>query len=52
MFDIVIKFYGFIESVDEPCVYKRIVNSTVTFLVLYVDDILLKWNIKVMLNMF
>ena len=29
---------------DEPCVYKKIVNSTVVFLVLYVDDILLIGN--------
>ncbi|KAA0051985.1 zinc finger BED domain-containing protein RICESLEEPER 2-like [Cucumis melo var. makuwa] len=31
-------------NVDEPCVYKRIINSTVAFLVLYVDDILLIGN--------
>ncbi|KAA0051787.1 gag/pol protein [Cucumis melo var. makuwa] len=32
------------KNVDEPCVYKRIINSTVAFLVLYVDDILLIGN--------
>ncbi|KAA0051396.1 gag/pol protein [Cucumis melo var. makuwa] len=32
------------KNVDEPCVYKRIIKSTVTFLVLYVDDILLFRN--------
>ncbi|TYK00851.1 gag/pol protein [Cucumis melo var. makuwa] len=31
-------------NVDEPCVYKRIINSTVAFLVMYVDDILLIGN--------
>ncbi|KAA0040307.1 gag/pol protein [Cucumis melo var. makuwa] len=32
------------KNVDEPCVYKRIINSTVAFLVSYVDDILLIGN--------
>ena len=26
---------------DEPCVYKKVSGSTITFLVLYVDDILI-----------
>ena len=43
-FDIAIKSYGFDQSLDEPCVYKKITNSSVTFLVLYVDDILLIGN--------
>ena len=43
-FDIAIKSYDFEQNVDEPCVYKRIINSTVAFLVLYVDDILLIGN--------
>ena len=43
-FDTAIKSYGFKQNVDEPRVYKRIVNSTVAFLVLYVDDILLIGN--------
>ena len=43
-FDTVIKSYGFKQNVDEPCIYKRIVNSIVAFLVLYVDDILLIGN--------
>ena len=29
---------------DEPCVYKKVSGSAVTFLVLYVDDILLIGN--------
>ena len=29
---------------DEPCVYKKISGSTIVFLVLYVDDILLIGN--------
>ncbi|TYK23781.1 retrovirus-related pol polyprotein from transposon tnt 1-94 [Cucumis melo var. makuwa] len=43
-FDIAIKSYGFDQVVDEPCVYKRIINDSVAFLVLYVDDILLIGN--------
>ena len=43
-FDTAVKSYGFEQNVDEPCVYKRIINSTVAFLVLYVDDILLIGN--------
>ena len=37
-FDTAIKSYGFKHNVDEPCFYKRIVNSTVAFLVLYVTS--------------
>ncbi|KAA0065357.1 gag/pol protein [Cucumis melo var. makuwa] len=32
------------DNVDEPSVYKRIINSIMAFLVLYVDDILLIGN--------
>ena len=34
-FDNVIKTYGFEKNVDEPCVYKRIIDKKVVFLVLY-----------------
>ena len=40
-FDEIIKTYGFIQNVDEPCVYKLINGNSVVFLILYVDDILL-----------
>ncbi|KAL4022437.1 hypothetical protein IC575_016170 [Cucumis melo] len=43
-FDTAIKSYRFEQNIDEPCVYKRIINFTVVFLVLYVDDILLIGN--------
>ena len=43
-FDTAIKSYGFKHNVDDPYVYKKIVNSTVVFMVLYVDDILLIGN--------
>ena len=43
-FDDAIKEFGFIKNEDEPCVYKRISGSTVIFLILYVDDILLIGN--------
>ncbi|XP_077223435.1 uncharacterized protein LOC143857048 [Tasmannia lanceolata] len=41
--DTVIEF-GFTQNVDEACVYKKVSGSTVKFLVLYVDDILLIGN--------
>ena len=43
-FDREVKRFDFVKSEEEPCVYKRISGSTVTFLVLYVDDILLIGN--------
>jgi hypothetical protein len=29
---------------DDPCVYKRVSESGIIFLILYIDDILLKRN--------
>jgi hypothetical protein len=43
-FDKVVKGFGFIKNVDEPCVYKKVSGSVIVFLVLYVDDILLIGN--------
>jgi hypothetical protein len=43
-FDEVVKGYGFIKNIEEPCVYKKVSESAVVFLVLYVDDILLIEN--------
>ena len=43
-FDETIKEFDFIKNEDEPCVYKKVSGSAVTFLVLYVDDILLIGN--------
>ena len=42
-FDHSIKSFGFVQSPDEPCVYKCSGN-VIVFLVLYVDDILLIEN--------
>ena len=39
-----IKIFNFIKNEKEPCVYKKVSGSAVTFLVLYVDDILLIGN--------
>lgn len=39
-----IKRFGFIKNQDEPCVFKKASGSPITFLVLYVDDILLFGN--------
>ncbi|KAJ9567534.1 hypothetical protein OSB04_003500, partial [Centaurea solstitialis] len=43
-FDERIKEFGFVKSEFEPCVYTKFSGSIVTFLVLYVDDILLIGN--------
>ena len=43
-FDQVVKSFGFIQNMDEPCVYKKHEKNAVVFLVLYVDDILLIGN--------
>ncbi|KAL0453973.1 UNVERIFIED_CONTAM: hypothetical protein Slati_1375400 [Sesamum latifolium] len=43
-FDEVIRGYDFIKNEHDPCVYKKISGSSVAYLVLYVDDILLVGN--------
>ena len=43
-FDEVIKAYGFIQTYGEACIYKKVSGSSVAFLILYVDDILLIGN--------
>ena len=43
-FDELIKAYGLIQSYDEACIYKKVSGSSVAFLILYVDDILLTGN--------
>ena len=43
-FDEAIRLYDFIKNEDKLCVYKKISQSAITFLVLYVDDILLIGN--------
>ena len=37
-FDQSIKSFEFVQSLDEPCVYKKSSGNVVVFLVLYVDD--------------
>ncbi|KAK9003912.1 hypothetical protein V6N11_018806 [Hibiscus sabdariffa] len=39
-----IQEFGFIRNEDEPCVYKKFSGSIVSFLILYVDDILIIGN--------
>ena len=39
-----IKAYGFIQTYCEACIYKKVSGSSVPFLILYVDDILLSGN--------
>ena len=43
-FDEVIKAFGFIQVVGESCIYKKVSGSSVAFLILHVDDILLIGN--------
>ena len=43
-FNEVIQSYGFIQSLDESCVYKKCNGNVVVFLVLYVDDIFVNWQ--------
>ncbi|GJT70449.1 retrotransposon protein, putative, ty1-copia subclass [Tanacetum coccineum] len=43
-FDDEIKKFGFTQNLDEPCVYLKASGSNVTFLILYVDDILIIGN--------
>ena len=43
-FDELIKAYSFIQTCGEACIYKKVSGSSVAFLILYVDDILLMGN--------
>src|SRR5512140_1053385 len=43
-FDEMIKVFGFTQTYGEACVYKKVSGSSVAFLILYVDDILLMGN--------
>ncbi|KAK8584244.1 hypothetical protein V6N12_068490 [Hibiscus sabdariffa] len=38
------KEFGFIRNEDEPCVYKKVSGSIISFLILYVDDKLIIGN--------
>ena len=43
-FDSVIIAFGFVQTFVEACIYKKVSGSSVAFLILYVDDILLIGN--------
>ena len=43
-FDELIRAYGFIQTFEEACIYKKVSGSSIAFLILYVDDILLIGN--------
>nr|GEX75931.1 zinc finger, CCHC-type [Tanacetum cinerariifolium] len=43
-FDEEIKKFGFAQNLDEPCVYPKASGSNVTFLILYIDDIIIMEN--------
>ena len=43
-FDEMIKAFGFMQTYGEACVYKKVSGSSVAFLILYVDGILLMGN--------
>ena len=42
--DSVIKAFCFIQTFGEACIYKKVRGSSIAFLILYVDDILLIGN--------
>ncbi|GKD27905.1 retrotransposon protein, putative, ty1-copia subclass [Tanacetum coccineum] len=44
IFDEEIKRFGFAQNLDEPCIYQKANRSNVTFLILYVDDIIIMGN--------
>ena len=39
-----VKAYGFIQTYDEACIYKKVSGSSVAFMILYVADMLLIGN--------
>ena len=39
-----IKAFGFMQTYGEACVYKKVSGSSIAFLILYADDILLIRN--------
>ena len=43
-FNELIKAYRFIQTCGEACIYKKVSGSSVGFLILYVDDLLLNGN--------
>jgi hypothetical protein len=43
-FDQVVKGFGFLQNEEEACVYKKESGSSIVFLILYVDEILLIVN--------
>nr|GEY59558.1 retrotransposon protein, putative, Ty1-copia subclass [Tanacetum cinerariifolium] len=43
-FDEEMKKFGFAQNLSEPCVYQKVSGSNVTFLILYVDDIIIMEN--------
>ncbi|GJS63308.1 retrotransposon protein, putative, ty1-copia subclass [Tanacetum coccineum] len=43
-FDVEIKRFGFTQNLDDPCVSQKTGGSNVTFLILYVDDIIIMGN--------
>jgi hypothetical protein len=49
-FDEVVKGFEFVQSTEDSCIYKKMSGSSVSFLVLYVDDTLLIGNDVQMLN--
>jgi hypothetical protein len=43
-FDEVIKMFVFIKKLEKPCIYKKVSGSTLVFLILYLDAMLLIGN--------
>ncbi|GJZ27599.1 retrotransposon protein, putative, ty1-copia subclass [Tanacetum coccineum] len=49
-FDEEIQRFSFAQNLDKPCVYQMASRSNVTFLILYVDDIIIMGNYVLMLQ--
>ena len=49
-FNEVIRSYDFVKNEDEPYVYRKVSESAITFLVLYVEDIVIIGNDVVILS--
>ena len=47
-FDEMIKAFGFMQTYGEACIYKKVSGSSVAFLILYVDDILLMERYRIL----
>ena len=43
-FDEIIRLFGFLKNAEESCVYQKVSESMIVFLILYIDEILIIGN--------